>query len=1137
MNESYVMPPTQRRAADPTRSVWVAASAGTGKTKVLVDRILNLLLAGAEPHRLLCLTFTKAAAKEMSLRLAERLAGWAVMDDAALSNEMQMLAPARPDGERLSAARKLFARVLDAPGGLRIDTIHAFCQSLLRRFPLEAGLSPHFQVLDEPSAAELLRQARDDVLAKARKDADAPLADALALVTGATSEQGFAEIMRELVGERPRIMRLLHRHGGEAGLLRALRARMGLGAEEHAADVLAAACDDAAIEIDALRHAARIMLAGSKSDREMGAKIERWLAAPQARLAQLDEHLSAFVTRSGERRARLVTKATVAGAPGIEETLAREAARLMAMHARYKSAVNAETTAALLHIAARLLDAYDAAKQAVGALDYDDLIVRTRDLLQTPGIAPWILFKLDGGIDHMLIDEAQDTNPEQWEVAAAIAEEFFAGAGAREAKRTIFAVGDTKQSIFGFQRADPQAFVDMRDHFGRRARDAAMEFASVPLQLSFRSTRAILAAVDAVFARPAAKAGVALDGAEITHESFRAGEAGLIELWPPIAPREAEMRDAWTPALAVELVDSPRRRLAERIAGEVAGWLREGVILESQGRPIQAGDVMILVRRRNSLVDELVRAFKAHDVPVAGVDRMVLVEQLAIMDLVALGRFLLLPEDDLTLATVLKGPLFGFDENALFTLAQPRSGTLWAELRRRARENALFGEAEKELAGLIARADFTPPYELYADLLSARRGRSRIVARLGPEAEDPLDEFLAASLAFERTHTPSLEGFLHWLEAGEQEIKRDLEEGAREEVRIMTVHGAKGLQAPIVFLPDTLQMPTRTPALLWLDELVLWSPRADDDGLIAGRARDAARLARDAEYRRLLYVAMTRARDRLYICGYLTSRTPPEGCWYKLIEPALGDIAQPVTIELGEGETGVGLRLTCPQEKPAKSPPAVAVAERAAALPRWATEPAPREPSPPKPLVPSAPAEAEPTARSPFGPDDGARFRRGHLIHRLLQTLPDLEPEKRPRAAAAFLARKVHGLPAAEQDEIARETLAIFARPDFAPLFGPASRAEAPIVGLVGDRVISGQVDRLCVSASEVLVVDYKTNRPPPESSARVPELYYSQMAAYRWALERIYPGRKVRCALLWTVGPRLMELPQDALDRHVPGG
>ncbi|HJS32247.1 MAG TPA: double-strand break repair helicase AddA, partial [Alphaproteobacteria bacterium] len=743
----------------------------------------------------------------------------------------------------------------------------------------------------------------------------------------------------------------------------------------------------------------------------------------------------------------------------------------------------------------------------------------------------------DGGIDHVLIDEAQDTNPEQWEVAAAIAEEFFAGAGAREAKRTIFAVGDTKQSIFGFQRADPQAFVDMRDHFARRAREAGMEFATVPLQLSYRSTRAVLVAVDAVFAQPVTGAGVALEGGEIRHESFRTGEAGMVELWPPIAPRASEPREAWAPALAVEPGDSPRRRLAERIAGEVARWLGEGAMLESQGRPIQPGDVMILVRRRNSLVDELVRAFKAHDIPVAGVDRMVLVHQLAIMDLVALGRFLLLPEDDLTLATVLKGPLFGFDEEALFALAQPRRGTLWAELRRRGHENPLFGAAEAELTRLAARADFAPPYELFAELLSARGGRSRIVARLGPEAEDPLDEFLAACLAFERTHTPSLEGFLHWLEAGEQEIKRDLEEGAREEVRIMTVHGAKGLQAPIVFLPDTLQTPTRTPALLWLGDVMLWSPRVDDDGSLAATARDAARAARDAEHRRLLYVAMTRARDRLYICGYLANRSAPEGCWYRLIEPALRDIAQPVAIELGEGESGLGLRLVCPQERPIKPRSEAAVAIDATALPRWAREPAPPEPSSPKPLVPSAPAEVEPAVRSPFGADDGARFKRGRLIHRLLQSLPDLAPERRARAAAAFLARKVHGLAPAEQDEIARETLAIFATPDFAALFGPASRAEAPIVGRVGDRVISGQVDRLCVLPHEVLVVDYKTNRPPPESPSRVPELYYSQMAAYRAALERIYPGREVRCALLWTVGPRLMELPQAALDRFARGG
>ncbi len=794
-------------------------------------------------------------------------------------------------------------------------------------------------------------------------------------------------------------------------------------------------------------------------------------------------------------------------------------------------------SAALVHFGAALIDAYDKAKLARAALDYDDLILATRDLLRRPGIAPWVLFKLDGGLDHILIDEAQDTNPEQWEVIEALAEEFFTGAGAREVERTVFAVGDAKQSIFSFQRADPVAFVRMRDHFERRAKAAAKGWDTVPLTLSFRSTGAILDAVDAVFAQARAHAGVALDGAPISHDSHRRGEAGLVELWPPVAAPAAETPEPWAVPIAQADAGTPRQTLARIIARTIAGWVSRGETLESKGRPIRPSDVLILVRRRNSLVEELVRALKQVEIDVAGVDRMVLSRQLAIMDLVALGRFLLLPEDDLTLATVLKGPLFNLTEEQLFTLAHGREGALWRELRRRQDEDADFAAAHEELADLLKGVDFTPPYELFSDLLARRGGRRRIIRRLGLEADDPLDEFLAAALAFERAHPPSLEGFLHWLEAGEQEIKRDMEAASRDEVRIMTVHGAKGLQAPIVIVPDTLQVPTRGPRLLWQDGLPLWSPHAAADDPLAAGARAQSRGAREAEYRRLLYVALTRAQDRLYICGYETGREAPAGSWYHLIEPALRQIAKPIIFDTPEGLKGEGLRLDCSQEKPVKPEPETAASAASAkgVLPSWWNRPPPQEPAPARPLVPSAAVATEPAVRSPFGPDDGARFKRGLLIHRLLQTLPDLPRRRRKAAAKRFLARKIHALSAQSAAEIARETLAVLDQPGFGALFGAGSIAEAPIVGLVGGRAISGQIDRLVVSDEEVLIVDYKTNRPPPTEIADVPPLYLAQMAAYRAALQPIYPGRRIRCALLWTDGPRLMELPRELLDASAP--
>ncbi len=1126
----------QRLAADPKASAWVAASAGTGKTKVLTDRVLALLLAGSAPARILCLTFTKAAAAEMAIRIGTRLSNWATKSDAKLREDLASLTDADADPDLLDRARQLFARVLDAPGGMRIETIHAFCQSLLRRFPLEAGIPPHFQVMEERSAAEAMGHAVNQVLDRARDGKPKALKSALDTVTQIVGEDGFIELVAKLAVERGRLAVL--RRGGDAKFEGRLRERFGLQPGETPDSIVRQACKEGAFDGAALKRAARVLgQSDSSFDQKAGQALGQWLGRVRSRVHGFDEYCAAYFTKEGARRVRLATKAALALDPALGEVLAHEAERLEAVRARRDAARLVEATAALIRLAGAVLDAYGVHKTARALLDFDDLVLKAKDLLRRPGVAPWVLFKLDGGIDHILIDEAQDTNPDQWDVVAALAEEFFAGEGARDTLRTVFAVGDPKQSIFSFQRADPAAFLAMQQHFRARVEAAAQNWRPLALELSFRSVAAVLQTVDAVFADQRVAAGVAFAGATIRHEPYRIGAAGLVELWPPVGPEADEPPTPWDAPLSQARLKVPRARLADAIAATVKSWLDTGETLEASGRPMHAGDILVLVRRRDPFVGALVRALKERDVPVAGVDRMVLADQLAVRDLVALAEFLLLPADDLTLATVLKGPLYGFGDDLLFELAWRRTGSLWEALRRRAGENAKFRFAAEELTSLLARADFIPPFELFAEVLGARAGRRKIVARLGLEASDPLDELLAAALAFERDHSPSLQGFLHWLVLGELEVKRDLNnEAGRDELRVITVHGAKGLQAPVVFLPDTLQVPERPHGIVWTsDGLPLWLAQGD-----APAAREAAELAdrrRDEEYRRLLYVALTRAEDRLYVCGWNGKRKSPDDAWYPFVHAGLKAAGgKPFAFDgtklIGEdGWSGEGLRLVTRQRgKREERPSRRAAPPVAAALPSWAVAPPPAEPAPPKPLQPSRPPRAEPPTRSPLGADNGHIFRKGLIVHRLLQSLPRLVPEQREAAAKRFLARPVLALDPAAQAAIAAETLAILAEPDFAPLFGPGSEAEVPVVGLIGERAVSGRIDRLVVTESDVAIVDYKTMRPVPPTESEVPEAYLDQLAAYRAALARVYPGKTVRCALLWTEGAKLMWVSDMAL-------
>ncbi|MDF2368676.1 double-strand break repair helicase AddA [Sneathiella sp.] len=1115
----------QKQAADPDKSVWVSASAGSGKTRVLVERSLRLMLAGTPPEKILCITFTKAAAAEMSNRLNAMLGDWSVMEDACLAESLHDLM-GRPatEGETIWA-RRLFASVLDAPGGLKIQTIHSFCESVLGRFPLEARLSPNFEVMDDRSAAEIMEIARDETLLDCQRPENAALGAALRLVSEKVNEDGFSKLLKDLGGKRSQLMRLRAEFGGPNGVIVALAARIGIDADLTEEHIIARACRDTTFDGPALRRAVDRLLMGNKTDVATAEKMAPWLLQPDRRAALFEDYGQAFFTQKQEIRARLATDKVAKANPEIPDILLKEAERLLKVLETIRKARVFTSTSALIRLGLALVDRYEEEKAHRGRLDYDDLILKTRDLLTGDGVAPWVMYKLDGGIEHILVDEAQDTSAEQWQVIAALAEEFFTGEGAVSTERTLFVVGDEKQSIYSFQGADPATFDIMRHQFEERAHAAKKGWRNVPLDLSFRSTESVLDLVDRVFEPEPARKGLTASGDMVKHLVRRAGEAGLVEIWPTVKPPDIDAADPWEMPMAQNLDRNPAAGLAKNIALQIKDWLDTGEVLSATGRPVAPKDIMILVQSRNVFFNHVVRALKTADIPVAGTDRMVLTEQLAVMDLLALARFVLLPEDDLNLAVILKSPFVGCDDNQLFELAYDRKGSLWRALRDNKTGLPVFDQARTFLGELLARADFVPVYEFFADILGRLGGRKKLLGRLGQEAADPIEEFLSLALNFQRTEASSLQSFLHWIDAGAAEVKRDMEQG-RNEVRVLTVHGSKGLQAPIVFLPDTCQGTRSQPTVFWTEEeapFPLWPVKTDNDDPLTARMRILAKEKQLEEKKRLLYVALTRAEDRLYICGWEGKRSRPADCWYELIDPAFGEGVEEVALPWGEVARRWSSGSVTERAETIETAPIPPVP-----LPDWISRFAPDEPSPPRPLVPSR-DEDETVASSPLGPDEGRRFHRGLLIHRLLETLPSIGPASRETAAKAWLARPVHGLEDAQQDEILQETLNVINDPGFSAIFGPGSQAEVPISGLIDGRVLSGQIDRLLIGEDEILVIDYKTNRPSPNEIKDVASLYIRQMSLYRRALSAMYPGKVVKCALLWTEGPHLMELP-DAL-------
>ncbi|WP_439576873.1 double-strand break repair helicase AddA [Elioraea sp.] len=1147
--------PEQRKAADPRASSWVSASAGSGKTRLLVDRVLRLMLAGNDPAHILCLTFTRAAAAEMATRLQARLGDWATLPDAALDAEIEALAGARPDKDTRDRARALFARVLDLPGGMKIATIHAFCQGLLRRFPLEARIPPQFALVEEAEARGLLEQARESALA------EAPLTQAgeqaVARLAALTDPGRLGEAIRAVLPARGR-PGLAAIGNSPDGVAAAQRRVLGLDIDDTEASVLAAACDPPAAVTDALARLAAAWIGANGAQEESGHGVRAWLAADAAaRAARWDAYRLLFLTTTGAPRAeKTVAPRTVQSLCADAFAIASaEAERVLEVDRRLRAVRLAEASAALARVGLPVIERYRAAKDARAALDYDDLIARARRLLETQGAVEWVHYKLDAGLDHVLLDEAQDTNPDQWAVVGALTEEFFTGLGARPGPRTMFAVGDDKQSIYGFQGADPRAFVDWKSVFERRAHDARARWQPESLTLSFRSVAPVLALTDAVFAGDAGR-GVSLAGRTIAHRAAREGHAGSVELWPLVSGSEVPEPEAWDPVTeAVDLPD-PAQRLAVAIARRIKSWIgREE--LPARARRIRAGDVMILVRRRDAFVAKLVRELKREQVAVAGLDRLTLADSLPVQDILALCRTAVQPEDDLSLAEVLRGPFCDVDEESLFALARDRDdvarlrpSTLWSALRDRRAERREWEHAASLIEEIAARADYDRPYDVLAHLLGEKRGRWRLRRRLGPDAADPIEELLAQALHYEQLAPPSMQGFIHWIERSGLEVKRE-QEGAGDAVRVMTVHAAKGLQAPIVILPDTVRPPPMQDTVLWATDTIddahlvpLWAPRAALRDPVFDDLLAAEKTHQDAEYRRLLYVALTRAEDRLIVCGWYGVRGPGNGSWYRLVEAgfrALPDAAPFPFDSRGsdwagaQGWEGEGWRLEAPQERPPAPDRREAEPPALIRPPLWAETQAPAEAPSPRPIRPSREDGEEPPVAPPVAAGDrgGRRFRRGIIVHALLQHLPDRPPADRRAAAQRFLAGQE--VTPGEAAAIAAETLAILDDPAFAPLFTPGSLAEAPIIGRIGARAVNGTVDRLAVTDEAVLIADYKTNRPPPERVEDVAPLYLRQMAAYRAVLRAVFPGHPVRCALVWTYAGRLMPLPDRALDAHAP--
>jgi ATP-dependent helicase/nuclease subunit A len=1149
----------QAKASDPQHSVWVSANAGSGKTHVLAQRVIRLLLEGTDPSRILCLTYTRAAAANMSNRVFSSLSAWTMLGDDELAQRIEELDGRKPDAGKMRRARRLFAQALETPGGLKIQTIHAFCESVLHQFPLEANIAAHFEMLDSTMEQTLFATARREMITGAAAR-NPELAEAFATVLERGGEWGLDMLLKEIVQKRDGLRLLIDAAGGGPAPYEALFSEFDFAPEDSAEAIASVAWPPPGFPPDFFERfveAAEAVDARSVIKDILPDAVLAFAETDPVRRLQLLQR--GFLKGDGEPYAtsRLFTKRLLARLPDLPQRYAQATDAIIAACDRLALFRMLEGTRAALTIADWLIARYEQLKAGRGFLDFNDLITRTVRLLARQDAGPWVQYKLDKGIDHILLDEAQDTSPDQWNVVKRLAEEFFAGLGARDnVHRTVFAVGDEKQSIYSFQGAAPESFAETGHEFSQRIRAANGSFERVGLTWSFRSTGDVLAAVDLVFASEQARRGLSQDPEPPDHKAIRANEPGYVELWPSIGAEAIDEPEDWREA--IDHAQAPAVRVAEQVAATIQGWIQTGEIIEGTGKRLSAGDVMVLVRKRDRFVHALARSLKNRRIPVAGADRLSLPGHIAVKDMMALGRFLIQPEDDLSLAAVLRSPVFSLSGDDLFALAAGRGKgmSLAASLRKHGETDIRLGLIAEKLDAWAGEAAFKPVFEFYSGLLGRDGVRRRMIARLGQEAGDILDEFLSFCLAEERTGLPGLEAFLATLESAGPDIKREMDQ-TRDEVRIMTVHAAKGLEAPVVFLVDSGAAPfseQHLPRLVPFEpqgELrrvtaYLWRSAADIANGVSQAAALRIRERADDEYRRLLYVGMTRAEDRLIVCGYHGKRGQNDATWHAMVGRALGgsEHSEQRPHPAG-GEPVLRFRVSEAAQAASAVEAAAGLARSITEIPQGLFDELPPSEALPKPLSPSGASvlieeTREPviSGRSPvLDPElePGFAIARGIALHKLLQMLPSLPAAERNAAGWRYLERAGAGWPDGERETALASVEAILASPRFSPLFAEGSRAEVSVMGKLQvrgkERAVSGTIDRLAVTAGEVQIVDYKSNRPAPQMLEAVPPAYILQLALYRALLQPLYPGRAVTAALLFTEEPRLIEVPAAVMD------
>ncbi len=1037
----------QLKASNPLLSSWVSASAGTGKTKILTDRVLRLLLQAVPFNKILCLTFTNAAANEMQERIIANFEKWAHFSPQDLCSTLENTLGRKATKDELTIASSLFDSYLKTQDQINIYTIHSFCQKILKKFPLEAGISPHFKIIDEFKVKQIIRDIKKQLF-------NLPELEPITRFFAENfHELTIDDIFNKIISAKTKILKK------EPNLSSTYSDLVTQGINH----IQKLSNHDPNIYVDTINIE--------------NPEVKNIIAKLIGNDLQNTDLKSIFLTLSGAKKKRIVVKKIAKPDSDLYRELENIQDKIYQLDQAKKAEYLFSYSKLLAIISEKIASEFEAYKRKNSFLDYDDLIIHTENLLTNSHAKEWVLYKLDGGVEHLLVDEAQDTSKNQWRIIEALIEEFYAGESNNYYKnRTIFVVGDEKQSIFSFQGADISTFSYMNKFLNEKLKNGRKPFETIDLNVSYRSTREILTCVNDVFHK-IAKNNLEDFSAKLQEMTpHRLSHSGVVELWPLCVDEDSSDSEEFWPLVYQNNLGNGKIILAEKIANYVKEQINSGRILPSTNAKISAEDFMILFRTRDDFTDEVIKALKKAEIDITGLDRIPLAEDLGVADLLAIANFVLNPENDLNLAALLKSPILRLPEQELYILAilaKKNRISLWKYLNLEKQYSLI----KTKLQEFLSLYEILPLVDFFLYITDVLNYRDVIT-----ENDEVIDEFLKLSKNYFLEYNSSLQNFIYWFQTHPITVKRDTD--TKNKLRIMTAHASKGLQSPIVILCDTTKLPNSIERFIWDENDQLLSAKSSSyipefyETLKIKEQQKAYQ-----EYLRLLYVGMTRAEDHLIICGYQGKNKIPENCWYKLINHSMQEIG---SLDIN-GNLIYGtpyLHVVSQNSLHNKKHTKIIENKIPRPIKSW------------KPETRSSDYKSSPVA-----------LEYGLIFHKILEdavgskNLDNFDKHPLIKTLSNNL-----------QKRIKTSLKKLVSNVQFKELLKHEIKTELSFGYKTGSEIKIGRVDLAVISKDQVVIIDYKSGN----NYDSIPEAYIKQLKFYKEAFMEIYPDKNINCKILW---------------------